>query len=157
MLPQGYFAQLEFAPPAVRALVPIEMIAEKVRAAFQRAKVRDLYDLHRFAATPFDGELLRRLVVLKLWQARDPFDPELFFARLRDGRYDWDDLHRLLRTNERQDPENVLRAVEARFAVLRSLSELECKVIADARGGWNEPLADRLRTEIRSRFTGTGS
>ena len=156
MLPQSYFAQLEFAPPAVRALAPIEMIAEKVRASFQRAKVRDLYDLHRFATTPFDGELLRRLVVLKLWQARDPFDPDMFFARLRDGRYDWDDLHRLLRASERPDPEDVLRAVDTRFAVLRSLSDLEREVIADARSGWNEPLADRLRTEIRARFTATG-
>jgi predicted nucleotidyltransferase component of viral defense system len=59
--PQGYFAQLEFEPFAVRALAPIEVIAEKVRASYQRAKVRDLYDLYRFAPTPFDGELLRRL------------------------------------------------------------------------------------------------
>ena len=27
--------------------------------------------------TPFDGELLRRLAVLKLWQTRDPFEPEV--------------------------------------------------------------------------------
>ncbi|HEX7485434.1 MAG TPA: nucleotidyl transferase AbiEii/AbiGii toxin family protein, partial [Vicinamibacterales bacterium] len=54
MRPQGYFAQLEFEAPAVRVLAPIEMLAEKVRASFQRAKVRDLYDLHRFAITPFD-------------------------------------------------------------------------------------------------------
>lgn len=157
MLPQGYFAQLEFAPPAVRVLDPIEMIAEKVRAALQRAKVRDLYDLHRFASTPFDGELLRRLVVLKLWQARDPFDPDLFFARLRDGRYDWEDLHRLLRARERLNPDDVLRAVETRFAALRSVSELEREVIADARSGRNERLAEKLRSEIRSRFAAAGS
>jgi predicted nucleotidyltransferase component of viral defense system len=152
MQSQGYFAQLELAPPAVRTLAPIELIAEKVRAAFQRAKVRDLYDLHRFAATPFDAELLRRLAVLKLWQVRDPFDPELFFARLRDGRYDWEDLKRLLHANERLDPEEVLRSVESRFAVLRNLTELERDIIADARSGWNEPLAERLRAEIRARF-----
>ena len=152
MQSQGYFAQLEVAPPRVRILAPIEMIAEKVRAAFQRAKVRDLYDLHRFAATPFDAELLRRLVVLKLWQVRDPFDPELFFVRLLDGRYDWEDLKRLLHTNERLDPEEVLRSIESRFAVLRNLTEIEREIIADARSGWNEPLADRLRAEIRARF-----
>ena len=155
MQPQGYFAQLEFAPPAVRVLAPVEMIAEKLRASFQRAKVRDLYDLHRFAAIPFDGELLRRLAVLKLWQVRDPFDPELFFARLRDGRYDWEDLHRLLRSSELLEPEDVLRSVEARFAMLRNLTELEHEVIADAKSGWNEPLADRLRAEIHTRFAAT--
>jgi predicted nucleotidyltransferase component of viral defense system len=150
MKAQGYFAQLEFTPPTVRTLAPLEMIAEKVRASFQRVKVRDLYDLRCFAATPFDGELLRRLAVLKLWQVRDPFDPELFFARLRDGRYDWEDLHRLLRSSERLEPDDVLCSVETRFAVLRSLTELERKVIADAKSGRNEPLADRLRAEIRA-------
>jgi predicted nucleotidyltransferase component of viral defense system len=157
MQPQAYFAQLELAAPEVRTLAPIEMMAEKVRASFQRAKVRDLYDLHRFATTPFDAELLRRLAVLKLWQVRDPFDPELFFARLRDGRYDWEDLKRLLRSSERPEPDEVLRSVESRFAVLRNLTELEQKVIADAKTGWNEPLADRLRAEIQARFTPTGA
>ena len=155
MQPQGYFAQLEFVPPVVRVLAPIEMIAEKVRASFQRAKVRDLYDLHRFATTPFDGDQLRRLAVLKLWQVHDPFDPELFFARLRDGRYDWQDLHRLVRARDRLEPEDVLRSVETGFAALRSLSELEREVIADARSGRNEPLAERLRAQIRARFTAT--
>jgi predicted nucleotidyltransferase component of viral defense system len=119
---QPYFSQLEFGPFAVRAMETIEMLAEKVRAAFQRVKVRDLYDLHRFAATPLDGELLRRFVVLKLWQARDPFDAK------------------------------ITASVESRFDVLRRLTALETQVIADARSGWNEPLAERLRAEIRRRF-----
>ena len=92
MKPQAYFSHLEFDLFDVRSLEPIEMFAEKVRAAFQRVKVRDLYDLHRFATKPFNGELLRRLVVLKLWQARDPFDPDAFFEKLRSGDYVWTEL-----------------------------------------------------------------
>jgi hypothetical protein len=42
--------------------------------------------------------------------------------------------------------------VEGRFATLRQLTELEQQVIADAKSGWNEPLADRLRAEIHRRF-----
>jgi len=129
------------------------MIAEKVRAAYQRAKVRDLYDLHRFASTPFDGQLLRRLVVLKLWQVRDPFDPDVFFEKLRGGRYDWDDLQRLLRSSERIEPTDILAAVEDRFDVLRRLTDLEQQVVADAKTGWNEPLAERLRAAIRGMAT----
>ena len=128
------------------------MIAEKVRAAFQRVKVRDLYDLHRFATTPYDGELLRRLVVLKLWQVRDPFDPEAFFTKLRSGVYDWEDIRRLVRTSERIEPDEILASVEERFAMLRQLTELEQQVIADAKSGWNEPLAERLRAEVRFMF-----
>jgi predicted nucleotidyltransferase component of viral defense system len=45
MVDQVYFRDLEFEPFGIPTLEPIEMTAEKVRAAFQRAKVRDLYDL----------------------------------------------------------------------------------------------------------------
>jgi predicted nucleotidyltransferase component of viral defense system len=146
---QAYFSHLEFEPFEVRALDAVEMIAEKIRAAFQRVKVRDLYDLHRFATMPFDGELLRRLAVLKLWQARDPFDPEALVQKIRGGDYDWLDIQRLVRASERIKPEEVIATVVARFDFLRQLTELEHQVIADARSGWNEPLAARLRAEIR--------
>ena len=126
------------------------MVAEKVRAAFQRSKVRDLYDLHRFATTPFDGEVLRRLVVLKLWQVRDPFDPDRFFEHIRGSDYDWEDLRRLIRAADRVDADQSVASVESSFGSLRTLSELEREVIADARRGRNDPLAERLRAEIRS-------
>jgi len=149
MKPQAYFSHLEFELFEVRSLEAIEMIAEKVRAAFQRVKVRDLYDLHRLANTPFDGELLRRIVVLKLWQVRDPFTADTFFLKLRGGGYDWEDLQRLVRASERIEPSEILATVEARFAVLRQLTELEQQVVADAKRGRNEPLAEVLRAEIR--------
>jgi predicted nucleotidyltransferase component of viral defense system len=152
MQPQAYFRYLEFAPFPIRSLQDIEMIAEKVRATYQRAKVRDLYDLYRFATVPFDGDLLRRLVVLKLWQVRDPFIPEEFFSKLRGSNYDWDDLRRLVRPAERIEPGEVLSTIEARFASLRGLSELEQQVVADAKGGRNRPLGERLQEEVRGRF-----
>ena len=145
---QAYFNHLEFDLFTVRSLQAIEMIAEKVRAAYQRAKVRDLYDLYCFATTPFDGELLRRIAVLKLWQTRDPFDPEGFFEKLRGDNYDWEDIRRLVRASDSIEPEQIMRSVETRFAVLYQLTEIEQQVIADAKSGWNEPLADQLRGEI---------
>ncbi len=154
---QAYFNFLEFQPSGIRSLAVIEMIAEKVRAAFQRAKVRDLYDLHRFATTPFDGQLLRRLVVLKLWQVQDPFDPEGLFEKIRGGNYDWDDLRRLIRTTDRIEPQEMIRTVEARFGLLRDLSELDQAMIGDARSGRNEPLAGQLRSEILAMAEGQGT
>ena len=150
MKAQAYFGNLEFEPFDVRSLDVLEMMAEKVRAAFQRVKVRDLYDLHRFASMPFDGEILRRLVVLKLWQVRDPFDPDAFFARIRGSNYDWDDLRRLIRATDRVEATEILASIESRFGVLRNLSDLERQVLADSRGGKNKHLAERLRAEIRS-------
>ena len=149
MKPQVYFRHVEFELFDVRSLQAIEMIAEKVRAAFQRGKVRDLYDLHCFATTPFDGELLRRLVVLKLWQVRDRFSADAFFEKLRGADYDWDDLHRLVRASEQIEPSEVVAVVEDRFGALRQLTDLEQQLVADARSGWNQPLAERLRAEIR--------
>lgn len=152
MKPQSYFSYLEFDPFDVRSLQPIEMMSEKVRAAYQRAKVRDLYDLYSFANAPFDGELLRRLVVLKLWQVRDPFEPVTFFEKLRGKDYDWDDLQRLVRMSERIEPAEIVTAVERRLAVLLQLSGMERQVIDDAKSGWNTPLAERLNAEIRRLF-----
>lgn len=148
---QEYFKELEFKPRPVKSLIPIEMIAEKTRAAFQRSKVRDLYDLSQFAASPFDGELLRGLVVLKLWQSKDPFDPEALFKKIRGAEYDWEDLNRLVRPAERPDAETVMSFVEKRYEVLRQLTDLERKVIADSKSGRNGPLAQRLRAEILKR------
>ena len=50
-------------------------LAEKIRACYQRNKARDIYDLGMFATRPLNQPLIRRLVVLKLWQARNAFDP----------------------------------------------------------------------------------
>lgn len=145
---QAYFPYMEFQPADIPILATIEMIAEKVRAAYQRAKVRDLYDLHRFAATPFDVSLLRSLVVLKLWQVRDPFDPEALFKKLRGSSYDWQDLQRLIRSSDSIDQAEILGDIESRFESLLALSDLERELIADARSGWNIPLADRLREQV---------
>ena len=147
--PQAYFSYIEFSPFNVRSLEPIEMIAEKIRAAFQRAKVRDLYDLNSFAKMTFNGELLRRLVVIKLWQARQPFAPADFFRKLRSEHYDWGDLRSLIRASERVEPAEILSSIEDRYAVLSDLTELEKRVAEDAKSGWNEPLAERLRAQIR--------
>jgi predicted nucleotidyltransferase component of viral defense system len=150
MRPQSYFGQLEFHPFAIRSLDLVEMIAEKVRAAFQRVKVRDLYDLYLFTSTPFNGELLRRMVVLKLWQTQDPFDADAFFDKLRGASYDWEDLRRLVRATERVDSGEILARIEERFGVLRSLTALERQVIADARRNKGAVIADSLRAEIRA-------
>jgi hypothetical protein len=153
MAEQLYFKDLEFKPFDVPCLQPIEMAAEKVRAAFQRAKVRDLYDLHLLARQKFDGDLLRGLVVLKLWQVRDAFDAPGFFTKLRGGEYDWDDLHRLLRPSERVAQETIVTGIELHFRKLKDLTELEAHVVADAKkGARNDPLGGRLRAEIRDRF-----
>ena len=68
----------------------------KIRAFYQRSKARDIYDLGMFARRPLDQALVRRLVVLKLWQARDTFDPARLMQKFEEGKeFDWDDLRQL--------------------------------------------------------------
>jgi len=95
---QSYFRFLPFAPADLTCLALAEILAEKIRACYQRNKARDIYDLGIFATRPLDHALIRRLVVLKLWQARDTFDPARLMRKFEDGRdFDWEDLGQLLR------------------------------------------------------------
>jgi predicted nucleotidyltransferase component of viral defense system len=61
---QSYFTQLPFAPRPIRALALEDIIAEKIRACYQRSKARDIYDLRSFATRALNQALVRRLVVL---------------------------------------------------------------------------------------------
>src|SRR5437773_4073937 len=82
---QSYFRFLPFAPTDLTCLALAEILAEKIRACYQRNNARDIYDLGIFATRPLDHALIRRLVVLKLWQARDTFDPARLMRKFEDG------------------------------------------------------------------------
>src|SRR6202050_41876 len=82
---QSYFRLLPFAPAEIVCLALSEILAEKIRACYQRNKARDIYDLGMFATRPLDQPLLRRLVVLKLWQAGDTFDLGRLMRKFEEG------------------------------------------------------------------------
>jgi predicted nucleotidyltransferase component of viral defense system len=85
-----------------------EILAEKIRASYQRNKARDIYDLGMFARRPLDQALVRRLVVLKLWQARDTFDAARLMQKFEEGKeFDWDDLRQLLNRTVVLDREKI--------------------------------------------------
>ncbi len=84
-------------PSEITCLALPELLAEKIRACYQRSKARDIYDLGTFARRPLDQPLIRQLVVLKLWQAGDTFNPARLMQKFADGQdFDWDDLRQLL-------------------------------------------------------------
>jgi len=78
---QTYFKYLEFPTFSVPCLQFEELLAEKIRAASQRVRARDLYDLSKAATKPFNVDLIRALTVLKCWNVRDEFDPNHFFKK----------------------------------------------------------------------------
>jgi predicted nucleotidyltransferase component of viral defense system len=129
---QSYFKQLPFAPAEINCLALPEIIAEKIRACYQRNKARDIYDLGIFATKPLDQALIRRLVVLKLWQARDTFDPALLMRKFEDGRdFDWDDLGQLVRRTLVVDRRKITADCIRGYRFLVELTEEERQLAND--------------------------
>ncbi len=129
---QSYFRFLPFAPTDIVCLALAEILAEKIRACYQRNKARDIYDLGIFATRPLDQALIRRLVVLKLWQARDTFDPARLMRKFEDGRdFDWDDLRQLLNRAIVIDRERITADCVKGFGFLAQLTEDERRLARD--------------------------
>jgi predicted nucleotidyltransferase component of viral defense system len=145
---QNYFRLLPFAPGDIVCLALPEIVAEKIRACYQRNKARDIYDLAMFAARPLNQALIRRLVVLKLWQARDTFDPALLMQKFEDGRdFDWEDLRQLLNRAALIDREKITADCVKGYGFLAELTEHE-RVVANDRYQREQVTVERLRVEL---------
>lgn len=130
---QGYFKLLPFAVAAIPSLVTEEIVAEKIRAASQRSKIRDLHDLAEVSKRPLNRDLIRTLAVLKLWNTGGPgLDFERFRQRIQERRnYDTADLQHLLRRGENPDLESMIRQVIEEYQYLGRLTDLEQVLTTD--------------------------
>jgi predicted nucleotidyltransferase component of viral defense system len=145
---QSYFRFLPFAPAEIVCLALPEILAEKIRACYQRNKARDIYDLGVFATRPLDQALIRRLVVLKLWQARDAFDPARLMQKFQDGRdFDWDDLRQLLKRAVVIDRDRITADCVRGFGFLADLTEDE-RALARDQYQREQAVAERLRAGL---------
>ena len=145
---QSYFKLLPFATAEIVCLALSEILAEKIRACYQRNKARDIYDLGMFATRPLDQALIRRLVVLKLWQARDTFDPARLIRKFHDGsNFDWDDLRQLLNRAAVIDRDRITTACVAGFGFLTHLTDDEHTLARDQYQR-EQVVADRVRAGL---------
>ncbi|MEI6107545.1 MAG: nucleotidyl transferase AbiEii/AbiGii toxin family protein [Opitutae bacterium] len=142
---QGYFRYLAFTPAAIPSLALEEVVAEKIRAASQRSKIRDLYDLSEVSQRPLRKELIRSLAVLKLWSSRGPgLDLARLLARIRSRRgYDMADLRNLLRRDQHPDLDGMIGRVVANFQFLGQMTDVE-RVLAADRLQRQRALSDTL-------------
>jgi predicted nucleotidyltransferase component of viral defense system len=131
---ERYFDWMDITPLDVPALDLHEVIGEKIRAAAQRTRVRDLYDLYQFAHKPYDRDLVRKIAVIKCWETRYAFDPTAFLDGLSDGNYDWADLNRLVRQDRLVTPEKIVQNVQSGYTFLSELTEEEERLVADPYG-----------------------
>lgn len=145
---QSYFQHLPFPPAAITCLALPEIIAEKIRACYQRNKARDIYDLGMFANRPLNQPLIRRLVVLKLWQARDAFDQARLMAKFADGAdFDWDDLGQLVRRTQAVDRQRITADCVRGFGFLADLTPDE-QLLANDPYQREYALWERLRADL---------
>jgi predicted nucleotidyltransferase component of viral defense system len=129
---QSYFKLLPFKPVEIDCLALDEMLAEKIRACYQRNKARDMYDLAKFATRPLDQARLRKLVVIKLWQAGDRFDPQKLIDKMGDeSAFDWGDLAQLTRQGQAPDHKKIMAYCVKGYAFLTQLTPDEKTVAED--------------------------
>jgi predicted nucleotidyltransferase component of viral defense system len=131
---ERYFDWLGIEPPDVPALDLHEVIGEKIRAATQRSRVRDLYDLYQLASQRFDRSTVRRIAIIKCWETRHLFHPIAFLAGMSDAQYDWSDLRRLVRRSASAAPEDIIRGVQQAYAFLGQLTADEAQLAGDPYG-----------------------
>jgi len=145
-----YFKFLEFQRFALRCLQKEELLSEKLRAAFQRIRGRDLYDLYLFSERPFDRDLVRKLVVVKCWNVREPFIPESLLDQISTERYDWADLQRLVRKGDLPSEAALVRRVVKEYEFLKDLDSDLSKIVKDSKSHRNSRLvAEVLKTAAR--------
>lgn len=147
---QSYFKLLPFTPVEINCLSFSEIIAEKIRACYQRNKARDIYDLGIFATKPLDQQLIRQLVVLKLWQSRDTFHPERLIEKFKNGKdFDWEDLGQLVRRTTTVNSEKILSDCIEGYRFLIELNEEE-RLLANDQYQRRSTLWKKLRSNILS-------
>jgi hypothetical protein len=142
-----YFKLLPFQPAPIPCLAFEDIVAEKIRAASQRSKIRDLYDLSEVATRPLQRDLTRSLAVLKLWNSGGPgLDFDRLRRRIQDNSsYDIADLRNLVRKDQNSDLNSLIRRVIDGFQFLTNLTDLERALAADPAHHRRQEADDLLR------------
>lgn len=149
ILGDSYWRFMEFAPFSVPCLRTEELLAEKIRAALERTRSRDLFDLFLFAGRPYNRKVTRALAVEKAWNARLVFQPDRLLKKVQQEEYDWDDLETLLPTRRLPSRKAVVRRVIKEYSYLLDLEDELRRISDDARSHRLSDEVERLRRNVR--------
>lgn len=148
-----YFKFCEFQIFSVSCMYREELLAEKIRAAFQRIRSRDLYDLHLFTKRHCNRDIVKKLVAIKCWNVRETFDPKALLEKVANGNYDRDDLQRLVRKGSLPAPENVIQAVLKEYSYLKNLDKQLTKIVEDSKAHKEEKLVVQVLSKVTDQLT----
>ena len=143
-----YFKYLEFSTFPINCLQKEELLAEKIRAAFQRIRSRDLYDLYLFSGKNFDKTKLKKLVVLKCWNVHEPFNPDLLFEKISKAEYEWEDLERLVRRKKLPPQTTIIKRVVAEYSFLKNLDSDLCKIVKDSKAHKEQSFVTNFKKSL---------
>jgi predicted nucleotidyltransferase component of viral defense system len=150
LIQEMYFKFCEFQSFPVKCMQKDELLAEKIRASFQRIRSRDLYDLYLFTKRPYNKDTVKALTVVKCWNARDPFNPEALLKRVTNADYNWEDLQRLVRKENLPSREDMLKTVLKNYTFLKALNAPLLKIVKDSKAHHENKLVTRLLTNLRT-------
>ena len=152
LINQSYFKYMEFSPPLIKSFQLEELLAEKIRATYQRTRARDVYDLNLYALRPLKLDIVRPLVVLKFWNVRSEFAPQRFFNNLQTSRYDWADLQGLISKNRHIDHKQLFQRCLKRYKFLENLTDDEKSLLKDIKAHRKTNLRNKIVKELSANF-----
>ncbi len=152
LIKQTYFKYLEFAPPLVKSFRLEELLAEKIRATYQRVRARDVYDLDLYAGRPLNLDVTRTLVILKFWNVRGNFEPQSFFNKLQTSSYNWADLQDLVSKNKQINYKRLSERCFRRYRFLENLTNEERNLLQDVKSHRRNNLRNKMTKELNATF-----
>lgn len=153
VIKEMYYKYLEYQSFPVKCLQKDELLAEKIRAAFQRIRSRDLYDLYLFSKRPYNKDIVKTLAVIKCWNARDPFKPKVLLNRVEKADYNWEDLQQLVRKDSLPPQKNIINRVLKDYAFLEDLNDPLQKIIEDSKAHHEEELVNAVLSNLHQNAT----
>ena len=144
-----YFRYTEFEPFGVPCMQLEEVLAEKIRATYQRATERDLWDLYQYATRHYDRETVKKLAVIKFWNDESEYDPDELFDKIREMKIDFSEVEYLLKNQEHPREEEIKSRILSSYKYLGDLDGDILKILGDTRRHRENILVRKVCEELR--------
>lgn len=144
-----YFRYTEFEPFDVPCLQLEEVLAEKIRATYQRATARDLWDLYQYSTRYYDRDMVKKLAVIKFWNDESDYDPGKLLEKIRAMKIDFSEVEYMLKRQEHPREEEIKSRILSSYGYLGELEEDLLKILGDTRRHRENVLVRKVCEELR--------
>jgi len=144
-----YFKYTEFEPFEVPCMQLEEVLAEKIRATYQRVTARDVWDLYQYATRPYDRDVVKRLAVIKFWNDESDYDPSKLLDKIRAMKIDFSEVGYLLKNQEHPREEEIKSRILRNYGYLGELDEDYIKILGDTLKHRESVLVRKTCEELR--------